>query len=100
MTVEEIGQATGMLSEDVITAVKSMGVVRPDTSPKKRKLSRLMRDDEPKESPKIVIYKADVWEWAKTHHLSLDDPVRDDAFVAGFPPVAASEGSDISEEED
>ncbi|KAJ5439462.1 uncharacterized protein N7458_010460 [Penicillium daleae] len=99
MTVEEIGQATGMLTEDVITAVKSMGVIRPDTTPKKRKLSRLMGDDEPKESPKIVIHKADIWEWAKTHHLSLEDPVRDDGFVVEFPSVAVSEGTDDASEE-
>ena len=81
MTVEEIGQATGMLTEDVITAVKSMGVIAPENSPKKRKMPRHNNEDDIEEGPKMLIRKSDVLEWAKTHHLALHDPVREEGFV-------------------
>lgn len=96
MTVEEIGLATGMLTEDVITAVKSMGVVQPET-PKKRKMPRVSGAGDSAKAQTIIIRKADVWKWAKAHHLSLDDPVREEGFIL---PVSASEdGRSDSEEE-
>ncbi|KAJ6020665.1 hypothetical protein N7540_006169 [Penicillium herquei] len=91
MTVEEIGLATGMLTEDVITAVKSMNVAQPE---KKRTMSRLMGEAEAEQGPKMMIRKSDVWEWAKTHHLSLDDPVKEDGFV-GMPKLRS-----LSEDEE
>ncbi|KAJ5661327.1 uncharacterized protein N7484_000699 [Penicillium longicatenatum] len=97
MTVEEIGLATGMLTEDVITAVKSMGVAQPE---KKRKLSRLMGDNEAEQGPKMMIRKSDVWNWAKTHHLSLDDPVREEGFIRRFQSRNISGGDESSLEED
>ena len=89
-----------MLTEDVITAVKSMGVVRPDTTPKKRKLARLMGDEDPKEAPKVVIHKADIWEWAKANCLSFEDPVKDEGFTAGFPSFSVSEDDDSTSQEE
>ncbi|KAJ5693010.1 hypothetical protein N7462_002433 [Penicillium macrosclerotiorum] len=100
LTVEEIGLATGMLTEDVITAVKSMGIVQPDTTPKKRKLSRLHGENEPKEPPKIVIRKADVWEWAKAKNLSLEDPVKEEGFTIEWPSATMSEVGESSSAED
>lgn len=93
-TVEEIGLATGMLTEDVITAVKSMGVAQPE---KKRTMSRLIGEAEAEQGPKMMIRKSDVWEWAKKNHLSLDDPVREDGFVGLSNPGDSSEES-LSEE--
>lgn len=84
MTVEEIGQATGMLSEDVITAVKGMGIVQPET-PRKRELPRLSGDGGAAKAQTIIIRKADVWNWAKAHHLSLDDPVKEEGFILPVP---------------
>ncbi|KAJ5888491.1 hypothetical protein N7495_008532 [Penicillium taxi] len=91
MTVEEIGLATGMLTEDVITALKSMGVVAPDTSPKKRKTPRLAGEHEPPQGPKMLISKSDVWQWANAHHLSLEDPVKDEGFLKVWPSVDLSD---------
>jgi hypothetical protein len=81
MTVEEIGKATGMLNEDVITALKTMGVVKAGSSPKKRKMGRLVADDNA-----VNIRKSDVWKWAQTHNLALDDPVREDGFLGEWAP--------------
>jgi len=81
MTVEEIGLATGMLTEDVITATKFMGVLQPDTSPKKRKLPRLTGAEDPDKGIVMTIRKSDVQEWAETNHLSLEDPVKDEGFL-------------------
>ncbi|KAJ5095590.1 hypothetical protein NUU61_004946 [Penicillium alfredii] len=100
MTVEEIGRGTGMLTEDVITAIKSMGVVAPETSPKKRKLSRLSGDHHLNQGPTMIIRKSDVWEWAKSHNLSLDDPVREEGFVGDWSLRALSEGQSTASSED
>jgi hypothetical protein len=97
MTVEEVGQATGMLTEDVITAIKFMGVVQPET-PRKRKTPRLSGDDGPAQGPTMLIRKEDVWKWAKTHNLSLEDPVREDGFILPSPLV--SEASQSASEEE
>jgi hypothetical protein len=86
MTVEEIGRATGMLNEDVINALKTMGIVKSDSSPKKRKMGRLVADENA-----VNIRKADVWEWAQTHNLALDDPVREDGFLGEWAPKTESE---------
>ncbi|KAF7718661.1 Uncharacterized protein PECH_008818 [Penicillium ucsense] len=100
LSVEEIGQGTGMLTEDVITALKSIGVIRPDTTPKKRKLTRLMGDEEPREVPRVAIHKADIWEWAKAHSLSLEDPVKDEGFSTGYPVVLVSESDDSASQDE
>lgn len=96
MTVEEIGLATGMLTEDVITAVKSMGIIQPET-PKKRRMPRLSGDSDSAKAQTIIIHKADVWKWAKAHHLSLDDPVREEGFILPV-PVSEDGQSDSGEE--
>lgn len=96
MTVEEIGLATGMLTEDVITAVKSMGIVQPET-PRKRKMPRISGDSDLTKAQTIIIHKADVWKWAKAHHLSLDDPVREEGFIL---PLPVSEDDQSGSEEE
>lgn len=98
MTVEEIGLATGMLTEDVITAVKSMGIIQPET-PKKRKMSRLTPKNDTGQGQTIIIRKADVWKWAQTHHLSFEDPVREDGFIRPSVPVSEDDLSTPEEEE-
>ncbi|KAJ5240166.1 hypothetical protein N7468_004785 [Penicillium chermesinum] len=97
MTVEEIGRATGMLTEDVITAVKSMGVIKADDSPKKRKMPRHSNGTETDEGPKMLIRKSDVLEWAKSHHLDLHDPVREEGFIVIFPTATDSEEEEFVE---
>ncbi|KAL1990644.1 hypothetical protein VTN49DRAFT_6483 [Thermomyces lanuginosus] len=91
MTVRDIGLATGMLAEDVITALKSMGVVEPNTAATNRKRKRasvsgsdmaeaLDGDDT------VIVRKSNVLEWIKIHNVSLRDPVRGDRFVGEWSP--------------
>lgn len=96
MTVEDIGLATGMLTEDVITAVKFMGVLQPDTTPKKRKLPRLTGDHEPDKGLTMIIRKADVQRWANANCLSLEDPVREEGFLREWLPGVISHDSESS----
>ena len=96
ITVEEVGRATGMLTEDVITAIKSMGIAIPE---KKRKMSRHSGGNDPEQGPKMCIRKSDVWEWAKNHHLSLDDPVREEGFVGIWPSGEISDNGEDSAED-
>lgn len=82
MTVREIGQATGMLPEDVITALKGMGVVEPEqqTTTKKRKNTTLT------DGETVIIRKSNVLEWTKIHNVTLRDPVREDGFIGEWAP--------------
>lgn len=92
-----------MLTEDVITALKSMGLFDPQATPKKRKSNRTaVEDDNPTPSQIVTIRKSDVWEWAQAHHLSLDDPVSELGFEGLWPPIIVSEedSHSITSEED
>lgn len=103
VSVEEIGLGTGMLTEDVITALTSMGVVQSETSSKKRRVSRDSGDGASSQGQTMIIGKSDLWEWAKINRLSLDDPVRDEGFLGDWASNAVSEDevlSSLSEEED
>lgn len=90
MTVRDIGLATGMLTEDVITALKGMGVVEPEKAGKKRKrtTSPSGRDggDDVEHGETVTIRKSNVLEWAKIHNVSLRDPVRDEGFLGEWAP--------------
>ncbi|CDM34054.1 hypothetical protein DTO013E5_1781 [Penicillium roqueforti] len=103
ITVEELGLGTGMLTEDVITALKSMGLFEPQATPKKRKSTRTAAEDNTTPPGQMVtIRKSDVWEWAQAHHLSLDDPVREEGFEGHWPRenVSDGDGQSVSSEED
>ncbi|KAJ5338406.1 Histone acetyltransferase (MysT1) [Penicillium brevicompactum] len=92
MTVEELGLGTGMLTEDVITALKSMGLFDPQATPKKRKSNRTGSGEDPTPPGQTVtIQKSDVWDWAQAHHLVWEDPVCESGFEGLWPPVIASE---------
>ncbi|OKL60547.1 hypothetical protein UA08_04346 [Talaromyces atroroseus] len=78
MTVQEIGLATGMLTEDVITALKSMGIVEPEHTRNKRNTTS---NDHENAGETVVIRKANVLEWTKIHNVALRDPVREDGFI-------------------
>ncbi|KAL2223210.1 acyl-CoA N-acyltransferase [Thermoascus aurantiacus ATCC 26904] len=87
MTVRDIGQATGMLTEDVITALKGMGVVEPEKAGRKRKrTSSSGGEDDVEHGETVTIRKSNVLEWAKIHGVSLRDPVRDEGFLGQWAP--------------
>ncbi|PGH18653.1 hypothetical protein AJ80_04400 [Polytolypa hystricis UAMH7299] len=92
MTIREIGQATGMLVEDVITALKEMGVVEPEKPGKKRK--RVSATGAKDDVETAVIRKHSVLEWAKNHRVSLQDPVQEEGFLGEWAPESARETDD------
>lgn len=85
MTVRNMGLATGMLTEDVIIALKSMGVVEPDNSRKKRKTPHQSPAEEHtatgQSGQTVTIHKSNVLEWAKIHRVALRNPVREEGFL-------------------
>ncbi|KAL1959787.1 hypothetical protein VTO42DRAFT_932 [Malbranchea cinnamomea] len=78
MTISEIGQATGMLTEDVITALKSMGIVEAEQPNKRRK--RHSSEDQDDDLELAVVRKQNVLDWVKGHGVSLLDPVKEEGF--------------------
>lgn len=83
MTVQEIGLATGMLTEDVVTALTSMGVVEPTTF-KKRKTGPISDDDTTSEDRSVSVRKSNVLAWMKSRCGALQDPVREEGFLGGW----------------
>ncbi|OAX85144.1 hypothetical protein ACJ72_00479 [Emergomyces africanus] len=105
MTVREIGQATGMLVDDVITALKEMGIVEPEKPGKKRKRAPLSTPttvtgiaDGPAEA--AVVRKQNVLEWAKIHNVDLRDPVAEDGFLGEWAPEAEGQDNQETDEGD
>lgn len=84
MTVREIGLATGMLAEDVITTLKEMGVVEPEPATKRQKKTSTGDSGDNQEA--VIIRKSNVLEWAKIHNVTLRDPVREDGFIGEWAP--------------
>ncbi|RDW86792.1 putative histone acetyltransferase (MysT1) [Aspergillus mulundensis] len=78
MTVQEIGRATGMLTEDVITALRGLGAVEPATPSKTRKGMQSSSGDG--EAIPVVIRRSKVLEWADAHKVSIREPVREEGF--------------------
>ena len=99
MSVQDIGLATGMLTEDVITTLKSMGTVEPDTRSAKQKQAQLSADGEDG-GHAVFIRKSKVLDWAKAHKLALQDPVREEGFLGVWAPASSSEGSTIESQDD
>lgn len=96
MTVREMGLAVGMLAEDIITALKSMGVVEPEKSLKKRKTHQPHSPDTntgaDHEVQTVKIRKSTVLEWTKVHQVALQDPVREYGFLGKRAPKSLHEG--------
>ncbi|PWY92543.1 histone acetyltransferase [Aspergillus heteromorphus CBS 117.55] len=108
MTVQDIGLATGMLTEDVVTALKGLGVVESATPAKKRKAKDLVSGEAGLgEGEAVIIRRATVLEWAKAHHMAVRDPVRDDGFLGKWAPrdsddesIADSADGDVEDEDE
>ncbi|KAL4871004.1 hypothetical protein BDV12DRAFT_41703 [Aspergillus spectabilis] len=78
MTVQEIGLATGMITEDVITALRGLGALEPATPSKTRKGQSSSGENQP---IPVVVRRSKVLEWAKAHKISIRDPVRPEGFL-------------------
>jgi hypothetical protein len=76
-----------MLTEDVVTALKGMGVVEPDAASKKRKrTSASSVGDSDEHGETVTVRKSNVLEWAKIHKVTLRDPVREEGFIGEWAP--------------
>ncbi|KAL3462985.1 acyl-CoA N-acyltransferase [Aspergillus heterothallicus] len=100
MTVQEIGLSTGMLTEDVITTLRGLGVVEPATPSKTRKGTQSGTTEG--ETIPVVVKRSKVLDWAKAGNVNLRDPVRDEGFLlnhfsAGEARETESPGSDDDE---
>lgn len=101
MSVQEIGLATGMLTEDVLTALTSMGVVEPIAPSKRQRTAQPSGEDAAAEDRSVSVRKSSVLEWARAHHVSLRDPVIDEGFLGSWAPHNMVEEQSIgSGEED
>lgn len=94
MTIKEIGLATGMLAEDVVTALKGMGLVEPVKAGKKRKSSGEVDGEG---SNVVIIKKEKVREWATAKGVDLVDPVHEEGFLGEW---AASDEGEPDEDKD
>ncbi|CRG85651.1 Histone acetyltransferase KAT6B [Talaromyces islandicus] len=100
MTVREIGLATGMLAEDVITTLKEMGVVEPQPATKRQKKApgtTSTGDSSGDNQEAVTIRKSNVLEWAKIHNVTLRDPVREDGFIGEWAPEYMQSQQDSSD---
>ncbi|KAL5340057.1 acyl-CoA N-acyltransferase [Aspergillus crustosus] len=79
LTVQEISLATGMLTEDVITALRGLGALEPATPSKTRKGTQLNTGEN--EPIPGVVRRSKVLDWAKAHNISIRDPVRPEGFL-------------------
>lgn len=103
MSVKEIGERTGMLAEDVIAALTTLGVCEP-IAPKKKKglgkdphvngnIEQVQHDEEPLPVC-MTVCRSRVMEWVKANDVDLQDPVvREEGFLGEW---ALSEYDDIS----
>lgn len=93
MSVHNIGLATGMLTEDVITTLKSMGAIESDPKSTKRKQAATSGESDDSGDQVVTIRKSKVLEWAKAHQLTLQDPVREEGFLGDWAPMSTLEES-------
>ncbi|KAL4879672.1 histone acetyltransferase [Aspergillus karnatakaensis] len=95
ITVQEIGLATGMLTEDVITALRGLGALEPATPSKTRKGTQAEGDPIP-----VIVRKSKVLEWAKAHKTAVRDPVRPEGFLLSHLETIEDSEMEISGSDD
>ncbi|KAL4921859.1 acyl-CoA N-acyltransferase [Aspergillus aurantiobrunneus] len=98
MTVQEIGLDTGMLTEDVITALRGLGVIEPATPSKTRKGTQSGSGEN--EAVPVVVRRSKILEWARSHNVSIRDPVRAEGFLLGQSETAGQRKMEIPGSDD
>ncbi|ETN42408.1 uncharacterized protein HMPREF1541_01562 [Cyphellophora europaea CBS 101466] len=103
MTVEEIGDRTGMLAEDVIAALNEMGVCDMKLPKRKKKTSNdansgtAAAEAEEPQAATMMILRAKVLKWAEDNRVDLVPPVREEGFLGEW---ALSDVEDQEPDED
>lgn len=91
MSVKEIGERTGMLAEDIIAALTTLGICEPIT-PKKKKgsgkgpqVNGHVEHAQHEEDPPLasmIVSRSEVLQWAEANDVNLQDPVvREEGFL-------------------
>ena len=103
MTIQELGERTGMLTEDVIAALQAMGICDPSTR-RKRKVEVDQDGDEIEDivPTTMIVKRSAVLKWAEAHRVDLVGPIKEEGFLGEWAlseeddETAQSEGSVIS----
>ncbi|KAL4956475.1 acyl-CoA N-acyltransferase [Aspergillus filifer] len=95
MTVQEIGLATGMLTEDVVTALRGLGAIEPPSPSKTRRGAQAEGEPVP-----VVVRRSKVLDWAKAHKTNIRDPVRAEGFLQGHSQPVGDSDMEIPDSDD
>ncbi|KAL4942265.1 hypothetical protein BDV06DRAFT_192636 [Aspergillus oleicola] len=95
MTVQEIGLSTGMLTEDVITALRGLGAIEPPSPSKTRRGTQAEGEPVP-----VVVRRSKVLDWVKDHNISIRDPVRTEGFLLRHSGTAGDVDMEIPDSDD
>jgi MOZ/SAS family len=103
MTVKDIGNRTGMLSEDVVAALTEMGICKVLMPKRKRKSevngSASQADQlEHEELATMMVERSKVLEWAEKNGVDLTSPVREEGFLGEW-ALSDLEGSEDVEDD-
>jgi MOZ/SAS family/MYST family zinc finger domain len=110
MTVQEIGERTGMLAEDVVAALTEMGLceVIPTKKPRIKKSGETdgqgvpaasVGGDQDEDSVTMVVKRSRVMDWVQTRRMDLHDLVREEGFLGEW-AMSEVEADDIDMGED
>jgi hypothetical protein len=105
MTVKEIGDRTGMLSEDVVAALNEMGVCEVKMPKRKKKTSNdatgvAPTEGEEHEVATMLISRAKVLQWAENNRVELTPPVREEGFIGEWALSSENELEEATDEEE
>jgi hypothetical protein len=110
ISVRDVSKGTGMLVEDVVTALTGMGVVEDESTSPRKKVKKLKvevngapadgeiktdgeaeKEKEESEEEKVVVRKSKVMEWVERNRVDLTDPVDEECFLGEYKWVEISD---------
>jgi len=87
MTIKDIGDRTGMLGEDVVAALNTMGICKVVPKKRKKKISSDLNGSASHAEPEaenlatMTVLRSKVVEWAEKNKVDLVSPVREEGFL-------------------
>lgn len=99
MSVQDIGNRTGMLPEDVIAALQAMGICQVTPQKRRKKsdeMQNLTRSEEPAVAARIV-KRSEVLAWAQKNNATLVNPVAEEGFLGEWALSNSDRRDDSSE---
>ncbi|KAI9837839.1 MAG: hypothetical protein M1819_006773 [Sarea resinae] len=98
LTVKDISAATYLLPEDIIAALKWMGVLSPLNAPASG--TAKTADDGAADMAALVVDKNTIRDWALKHSIDLAPPVDPEMLVLRESVITIGEGEEEEEEEE